>query len=197
VGFPPRYRWYNGLKVLADEMINDVDAILEEAYQEALQKAYEEAYEAAYKVAYEDAYRKAKRDAEQGTGHESEDESGVLAGDEVVAGEGVGKNFNEEAEEENQGIGEQREEGANSEEAEAHATIEQPQEDDPPPVADGAHHILRAGNCPLEIGLWREILFKLDTTIELPVHQFEPVWPYMTNCWSFNSNSYQYGDHFL
>jgi hypothetical protein len=44
-------------ELLADEMVNEVDAILEEAYQESLQ----DAYNAAYDVAYEDAYMKIKK----------------------------------------------------------------------------------------------------------------------------------------
>jgi len=182
-------------KVLANEMASEVDAILEEAYEEALQEALEEAYEEAYEVAYEDAYRKAKEVAGKETAGHYEDESNEEAGENIREDvrEDVGEGAREESGAE---VGEQAQDGTN-EHAEAHATIEQPQEDDPPPVADGIHHILQAGNCPLEIGLWREILFKLETPIEMTAQQFDLVWPYMTNCWSFNSNSYQYGDHFL
>ena len=168
-------------ELLADEMVNEVDAILEEAYQESLQ----DAYNAAYDVAYEDAYMKIKKMFDRGEGRFEEEAS--RAGEETE----------EEAEEANDQVGEQREGETNSEEAEAHATIEQPQEDNPPPVADGTHHVLRAGKCPLDVGLWREILFKPETPIEMTVQQFDLVWPYMTNCWNFNSNSSQYGDYFL
>jgi hypothetical protein len=183
-------------QVLADEMASEVDAILEEAYEEALQDALEETYEEAYEIAYEDAYRKAKKVAERKAAGQCADESEVEEAEEE-AGENLRENARVNVREEaREGVGEETRDDAH-EEAEAHATIEQPQDDNPQPVADGIHHILRAGNCPLDIGLWREILFKLETPIELTVQQFELVWPYMTNCWSFNSNSYQYGDHFL
>jgi hypothetical protein len=181
--------------VLADEIASEVDAVLEEAYEEALQDALEEAYEEAYEIAYEDAYRKAKKVAERKAAGQCADESEVEEAEEE-AGENLRENARVNVREEaREGVGEETRDA--HEEAEAHATIEQSQDDNPQPVADGIHHILRAGNCPLDIGLWREILFKLETPIELTVQQFELVWPYMTNCWSFNSNSYQYGDHFL
>ena len=31
----------------------------------------------------------------------------------------------------------------------------------------------------------------------MTVQQFDLIWPYMTNCWSFSSNSHNYGDYFL
>jgi hypothetical protein len=178
-------------KALANEMASEVDAILEEAYEEALQEALEEAYEEAYEVAYEIAYKKAREVIEKEAAGQFEDEYDEEGEDEV--GGSVGGNVREDVREEAR---EGAQDGTNQE-AEAHAAIEKPPEDNSPPVADGIHHILRAGNCPLEIGLWREILFKLETPIEMTVQQFDLVWPYMTNCWSFNSNSYQYGDHFL
>lgn len=76
-------------KVLADEIVNEVDAILEEAYDEALQGAYEAAYEAAYEDAYMKVikiFERGEEQCEEEAGEEIGEEDGVLAEEEIREG---------------------------------------------------------------------------------------------------------------
>ena len=53
----------------------------------------------------------------------------------------------------------------------------------------GVHPILKAARTPTDIGHWRRVLFYPKERVELPVQEYQRIWPYCDNYWTLYRNN--------